>query len=177
MKTWLSHPALRIALWLGAYAALGNYFGKFAWLLASPLVAYAIARPLIALVSDLRHRILGVVWLPVHGKHYVFRNVTIHVVEDDDGQRWVNLEDIYKVVGSQVTARTLAIAYPGRVADMGAPPRPHMRDDALVTHLGTKNQPEALRLRTWVERSIAAPGRKVRQNLEIDRDTGPDSKN
>ena len=54
---------------------------------------------------------------------------------------------------------------------MGSPARPHMRDDALVTHLGTKNQPEALRFRTWVERSVAAPGSKVRQNLDMDRDS------
>ena len=177
MTTWLNLAWVRIVLWLGAYALLGNYYGKFAWLLASPLVAYAIARPLITLVSDLRHKLLGVVWLPVHGKHYVFRNVTIHVMEDDEGQRWVNLADVYKVVGSSVTERTLGVAYPGRVADMGSPARPHMRDDALVTHLGTKNQPEALRFRTWVERSIAVPGRKVRQNLQIERDTGPDSRN
>ncbi len=177
MKTWINAPWVPIALWLGAYALLGNYFGKFAWLLASPLVAYAIARPLIALVSDLRRKILGMVWLPEHGKHYVFRNVTIHVVEDDEGQRWVNLADVFKVVGNAVPERTLAIAYPGRIADKGSPARAHMRDDALVTHLGTKNQPEALRFRTWVERSIAVPGRKVRQNLQIDRDAGPDSSN
>jgi hypothetical protein len=175
MKSWYTLAWVQIALWLGAYAALGYTFGKFAWLLASPLVAYGIARPLMALASDLRHKILGAVWLPEHGKHFVFRNVTIHVVEDDEGQRWVDLADVFKVVGNAVTPRTLAIAYPGRVADRGSPARPHMRDDALVTHLGTKNQPEALRFRTWVERSIAVPGRKVRQNLDIDRDSPNES--
>lgn len=172
MTPWFDRPWVRIVLWLGAYAALGRTFGKFAWLVASPLVAYGIARPMIACVSDLRRMILGAVWLPVHGKHYVFRQITVRVEENDEGQRWVNLADVFKVVGNAVSAHTLGIAYPGQVADRGSPARPHMRVDALVTHLGTKNQPEALRFRTWVERSIAAPGRKVWKNLQPDRSGG-----
>ncbi len=174
MKTWLGMAWVQMVLWLGAYVLLGNTFGKFAWLLASPLVAYGIARPLMALVSDFRHKILGAVWLPVHGKHFVFRNVTIRVVEDDEGQRWVNLADVRKVVAATAPDRTLAISYPGRIADKGRPARPHLRDDALVTHLGTHREPETLRFRTWVDRSIAVPGRKVRENLSIDRAAHPD---
>lgn len=175
MKTGFNTPWVQIALWLGAYTFLGTTFGKFAWLLASPLVAYAIARPLITLVSDCRHALLGAVWLPVHGKHYVFRNVTIHMVEDEEGQRWVNLADVRKVVAQTAPDRTLAISCPGRLADKGRPARPHLRDDALVTHLRTHREPETLRFRTWVDRSIAVPGRKVRENLQLDQNTGPDS--
>ena len=46
-----------------------------------------------------------------------------------------------------------------------------MRDDALIAHLGKENKPEALRFRTWIERNIALPGRRVRKNFGIDEDT------
>lgn len=31
VKRWLKSPLFQIALWLGAYALVGLYFGKFAW--------------------------------------------------------------------------------------------------------------------------------------------------
>lgn len=171
MKNWFKFPSIQIALYTSVYALAGFYFGKFALLWASPLLALAIRRPLIALASNLKYQARAHVWLPMHGQHYVFRDIRIHVVEDDDHCRWVNLADAQKVVGVTATERSLAGTYPGRVKSMGTPARPHMRDDALVTHLAKENRPEALRFSTWVERNIALPGRKVRKNLGIDMDT------
>ncbi len=162
-------PFLQIALWLGAYALVGHYFGPGALVLTSPLLAVGIRRPLFALAAGFRHAVRSHVWLPVHGQHYVFRGITIHVVEDGDQCRWVRLADVHKVTGSLANERTLAAAYPGGVQTLGAPAQPHMRDDLLVTHLGKLNQPEALRLRTWVERNIARPGQRVRANTGIDK--------
>lgn len=165
---WLKFPVVQIALWLGAYALVGFYFGKFALLVTSPLLAVGIRRPLMALASGFRHAVRSHVWLPVHGQHYVFRGITIHVLEDDRCERWVHLADVQKVVGKTAAERTLAATYPGRLKGMGSPTRPYIRDDALVAHLGKENQPEALRFSVWVERSIALPGRRKKKNLAID---------
>lgn len=171
VKRWLKSPLFQIALWLGAYALVGLYFGKFAWVVTSPLLALGIRRPLIALASSLRYQARAHVWLPLHGRHYVYRDFRIHVVEDDEHCRWVSLADVQKVVGVTATVRALANAYPGRVKGLGAPAQTHLRDDALIAHLGKENKPEALRFRTWVERNIALPGRRVRKNFGIDLDT------
>ena len=168
MKGWLGFPLVRIALWVGAWALVGYYFGVVALVTTSPLMAVGVKRPMVELLSDFRHAVRRQVWMPVHGQHYVFRGTTVHVVEDDGLCRWVNLADVQKVAGFTLAERTLAVVYPGKVKAMGTPPVPHMRDDALVTHLGKINQPEVLRLRTWVERNIAVPGQKVRRNAGLD---------
>ena len=171
MKSWFKSPWIQIALCISAYALVGFYFGKFALVVTSPLLAIGIRRPLIALASNLRHAARAHMWLPKHGQHYEFRDIWIHVVEDDNHCRWVDLADARKVVGTTATERSLAGTYPGRVKSMGKPARPHMRDDALIAHLTKENRPEALRFSTWIERNIALPGRKVRKNFGISTDT------
>ncbi len=168
MKRWLGLPLVRIALWVGAWALVGYYFGVVALVTTSPLMAVSVKRPMVQLLSDFRHAVRRQVWMPVHGHHYVYRGTTVHVVEDDELCRWVNLADIQKMAGFTLADHTLAVVYPGKVKAMGTPPAPHMRDDALVTHLGKINQPEVLRLRTWVERNIALPGQKLRSNASRD---------
>ncbi len=170
MKRLLRLPSVQIALCVGAYALVGYYFGVFAVVFTAPVFATAVKRPLFALLANFRSYVRKQVWLPVHGQHYVFHDVTIHVVEDDEHYRWVSLPDVQKVVGVTATERALAQVYPGRVKAMGKPARPHIRDDALVSHLGKENLATALRFRTWLERNIAFPGRTVRKRLGIHAD-------
>ena len=167
MKRWLGFPLVQIVLCLLAYALLAYHFGKFLALWTSPLLGAAIARPLMALASSIRRKAREHIWLPVHGQHYVFRGTTIHVLEDDDHCRWIRLADVRKVVGSTASERALAAVYPGRLKIMGTPAQAHLRDDALIAHLGKENQPTALRFRIWVERNVALPGRRVRRSLGI----------
>jgi hypothetical protein len=132
----------------------------------APLLAAAIALPVMNLLANLRQRAREQTWLPVHGQHYVYKGVTIRVLEDDEHRRWVSLADVRKAVGVTASERTLAVAFPGRCEQFGASGL-CLRDDALVEHLGRENDPGALRFRTWAERNIALPGRKVRGNLGI----------
>lgn len=47
----------------------------------------------------------------------------------------------------------------------------------VVAHLAKENEQTALRFRTWVERNIAFPGRRIRKNLGIHLDhLGPHGK-
>ena len=167
MKRWLGFPSVQIALCLAIYALLAYEFGKFAAVWTSPLLGAAIARPLMALASSIRRKAREHIWLPVHGQHYVFRGTTIHVLEDDDHCRWIRLADVRKVVGSTASERALAAVYPGRLKIMGTPAQAHLRDDALIAHLGKENQPTALRFRTWLERNVALPGRRIRRDFGI----------
>jgi hypothetical protein len=167
MKRWLSLPSVQIALCLVVYALLGWRLGPFALVFASPLLAAAIARPVINLTGNMRHGLRARTWLPVHGTHYVFKGVTIHVDEDDDHCRWVALADVRKCVRTIAGEGALAITYPGRVRRMGKPEQAFVRDDALVEHLGKESNPAALRMRTWVDRTISFPGRQIRKRLGV----------
>ncbi len=167
IRRWLGLPSVQIALCLAVFALVGWRFGVFGIVIASPLLGAAVCRPVMALVANIRHGARERVWLPVHGQHYVYKGATIHVLEDDDRCRWVPLPDVRKVVGLTASERTLALAFPQRCKPLGKPARPCLRDDALIEHLGKENNPAALRFRTWVERTVALPGRKVRESLGI----------
>ena len=169
MKRWFGFPSVQIALCLVAYALVGYRFGVFALLFALPLFAAVMARSMFALVSNLRQRMLEQVWFPVHGHYYVFKDITIHVLEDDDHCRWVNLLDVQKVLGVTASERALGLSYPGRLRNMGQPAQAHIRDDALVAHLGKENKPTALRFRNWVQRNIVFPGQTIRKRFGLDR--------
>ena len=163
MKHWLGFPSVQIALCTLCYALLAYYLGKEAVVWTSPLYGAVIARPLINWIANFRHAVRAVVWLPVHGTHYVFKGTTIHVLEDEDSWRWLPLADAERVLGRKLNARLLAITYPERLEMAGKPNRMHMRDDALIEHLSKLRDPVALRFRTWIERSVALPARHTRQ--------------
>jgi hypothetical protein len=55
------------------------------------------------------------------------------------------------------------LTYPERLEMGGKPSRMHIRDDALIEHLSRLSDPVALRFRTWLERSVALPARRMRQ--------------
>lgn len=163
MKQWLGFPSVQIVLCTACYALLAYWTDKWTVLWVSPLYGAAIARPLINWIANLRYAMRAQVWLPVHGKHYVFKGTTVHVLEDEDGWRWVLLADVQRVLGVAINARQLALTYPERLEMMGKPEQLHMRDDALITYLGKQKDATALRMRTWVERSIAFPAQRLRE--------------
>jgi hypothetical protein len=164
---WLAFPSVQIALCLAAFGLVAWRMGPFATVIASPLLAAAIARPLLTLLANFRHGVRERTWLPVHGEHYVFKGITIHMLEDEDHCRWISLADVHKVVGVTAGEGALAATYPDRCKRMGKREQPHLRDDALVEHLAKENSPAALRFRTWVDRTISFPGRKIRKSLGI----------
>ena len=166
MKHWLSLPFVQIAICVTLFLLAGWRWGPFVMVWSSPLLGAAICVPVMNLVANLRQRARENTWLPVHGQHYVYKGATINVLEDESHCRWVRLADVRKVVGITAAERALAVAYPGRceVFDKAGT---HLRDDALVEYLGKENDAGALRFRTWVERTILLPGRKVRSNLGI----------
>ena len=164
---WLGFPSVQIAICEALYLYGGYRMGPFFLVWTSPLLGAAICLPVMALLANLRAAARERVWLPVHGKHFVFKGTTIRVIEDDDHFRWVCLADVRKVTGTTAGDSALAVTYPGRVQPMDKPAQVHIRDDALIEHLGKENNPVALRMRTWVERDIAFAGRRIRERLGI----------
>jgi hypothetical protein len=164
MKQWLDLPSVQVFLCTLGYALLAYWTDRWTVLFTSPLYAALMARPVINLIANTRHGFRSAVWLPVHGQHYVFKNTTMQVLEDDEGWRWVKLADVESALGTKLNERVLTATYPDRLQVMGKPARMHIRDDALITHIGKQNDPMSLRFRTWLERNVAFPAERAREN-------------
>ena len=167
MKRWLAYPSVQIALCVAVYGWVAWKTWPSGAVFAAPALAAAIAYPLYNLVANIRQAIRENTWLPVHGNHYVFKGYTIHVVEDDERCRWISVADMQKVAGVAASERLLETSFAQRFRRMGKTAQPHLRDDAMIEHLGKQSNPVALRFRTWAERNVAFPGRKIRKGLGI----------
>lgn len=167
MKRWLALPSVQIALAVAIFLVVGWRGGPFVLVITSPLLAIAVARPVLILLANFRHGARERTWLPVHGHHYVFKGITIHVREDVDRCRWIPLADVAKVLGHTAGERVLGAAFPGRCLRLDGGNEVLLRDDALVEHLARASSPVALRFRTWVEREVCFPGRRIRRDLGI----------
>jgi hypothetical protein len=142
-------------------------FGLASMVTTLPLFGIALARPLLDLAGALRHHMHRAHWRDVEGRHYAYRGRPVRVVEDDEHRRWLRLADIRAIVGFTASDGALAISYPDAVLAIGRPPVAHVRDEALLAHLGKERSPEAQRLGRWVEREIVFPARRARERLGI----------
>ncbi|MBI5277051.1 MAG: hypothetical protein HY854_11375 [Burkholderiales bacterium] len=163
MKKWLGYPSVQITLCLALFGVVTWKFGPFGTVLVAPLLAAAIARPLLNMMENTRDNIRAAVWLPVHGEHFVFKDVTIRVLQDADHWRWVSLADARKVAGITTSEGSLRAAFGERLQKMGKPRETYIRDDALVEYLSKSTDAVALRFRTYVDRTVSMPGRTLRE--------------
>lgn len=171
---------LRIAASIALRSALCALVAWLAWrqlgptglATTAPLFGIALARPLIELGGAVRDAMKRSHLGPVEGTHYAFRGRRMHVIEDADRRRWVRLADVRAVVGFTASDGALAITYPDGVRRLGRPAEAHVGEEALLAHLRKERSPEAVRLRSWVEREVVFPARRERERLGI-RETAP----
>ena len=166
-KEQLKRPSVQVALISLAYLALGYKAGVFVFIFVLPFYAALVTLPAIELLREWRHGMRRAVWQEAQGQYYAYRDVRIHVLEDESHCRWVRTTDIRRIYAPLVSERQLRTQYPDTSQHLGEPPLLYLRDDVLVRHLRQVNEPLALRLGTWVERSIFFPGSQVRQRYGI----------
>jgi len=128
----------------------------------APLYGVLLARPLLDLMSDLRHQTRVLIWRPLEGRHYVYRGTPVQVIEDDAHVRWVRAADVRRIVGFTASDGALALTYPNGWRLVGEPAEPHFSDTALIAHLRKESSAEAGRFTQWTERTIAYPARQLR---------------
>lgn len=163
----LRRPSVQITLLSLSYLALGYKAGLFIFVLVLPVYAALATLPVIELLREWRHGMRRAVWQEAQGQYYAYRDIRIHVLEDESHCRWVRSADIRRIYPPLVSERQLRIQYPNTSQDIGQPPQLYLRDDVLTRHLRQVNEPLALRLGTWVERSIFFPGSKLRERYGI----------
>lgn len=142
-----------------------SWLGLIGLVIVSPIIGVAFTRLVIDASADLGWGLHSAVWAPLSGKHYVYMGFNLKVVEDDDFCRWLALADVRRIVGSGATDKALSQSYPSGYQIFDG--RPHLRDDALMDYLAREPSTPAVKLRNWVERSIAFPARTERKRRGI----------
>ena len=142
-----------------------HYFGVVALALSAPLIGIAFTRLVIDAAAELGWRVRASVLAPLSGKHYVYQGFNLRVVQDDDFGRWLALDDIRRIVGSGATDKALSQTYPGGWRVIHG--KGHLRDDALMHYLGREPSGRAVKLRNWVESSLAVSARTERKRRGI----------
>jgi hypothetical protein len=150
MKRWLGDPLVQYR------------FGLVVLVTTSPLFAVLIRRPLVKLAGNGWLAMREHIWLPEHGKHYVFRGMKIRVQEGEDLRRWVSLEDVRKLVEIRSSDQTLAATYPGQWRQDEETGQAELLAEALVSLLDRRMDGDALRLRTWLQRNVVLPSQRLR---------------
>jgi len=154
--------ARRLALCALVSWAVWRVGGLVPMVATAPLYGVLLAKPLLDLMSDMRHQTRVLVWRPLEGRHYVYRGTPVQVIEDDAHVRWVRAADVRSIVGFTASNGVLALTYPNGWRLAGEPPEPHFSDDALIAHLRKENSAKAGHFMHWAERTIAYPARQLR---------------
>ena len=142
-----------------------QFVGVIGVVLSAPVIGIAFTRLVIDAAAEMGWRMRSAVLAPLSGKHYVFMEYTLRIVEDDDFGRWMATDDVRRIVGTGATDKALAQTYPSGWQMWEG--RAHLRDDALMHYLGREPSSRAVKLRNWTERSIAFPARTERKRRGI----------
>jgi hypothetical protein len=159
---FLTHPFVLTVAGIGLLVWLGYRYGPWPVVIACVPVAAIICRPLINLGFLARESVREMVLLPEHGDWYAFRDTRMHVVEDDEGHRWMPIADVRKIVPLRISDAALARLHPGRCGAVGERRELHLRSDALVEYLSRSTDDVTLRFRTWIDRTVTEPARRRR---------------
>jgi hypothetical protein len=155
---------LRLALGVGFSAAMtwggwklgGLKYALVAFVLSTPAIAVAIARPLVELIHE------GFTWTsrqPLkkwEGNYYEFGGVQVRVVEDD-GQLWFAADDVIKATGIAAVGGTLLEA-----RDLPEWGFAGLGIDGVEKVLGRHRSHESGRFILWARREVIMPWERKR---------------
>ena len=128
---------------------------------------FVLARPLLDLAGAIRHEMRRATWRELEGRHFAFRGRPVRVLDDDDHLSWVRLADVPAAIGFTAGDASLQLTYPSGCKRFGRPPEPYLSAEALLAHLAKERSTQAVRFARWVEREIAFPARRRREQFGI----------
>ncbi len=155
------------AVCVGYYFLTRNLLGPVVWVFLAVVIGMAFSRILIDLMAELSWSLRAAVLEGLGGEYYQYQDWRLQVLEDESHCRWVPVDEVRKIVGNLASDRTLAHVYLSGCLPMGKPPKPHLRDDALLAHLAHAPSIRSIKFKNWAERNIAFPARTTRKRLGI----------
>lgn len=130
-------------------------------LLSLLLWGYLFAPSLIGVFAWLRRSGNERAWRDVEGEYYEFKGTPVRVQEDDRRRRWISLEDFGRALGERPREAGLrALNAEGLETFDG---KTYVLDETALAYLASRTTDRALRLRTWVERTIWHPTQQRRR--------------
>lgn len=142
-----------------------HWLGPGGLALTSPLVAYALTRPLASLLSGGVRWSVSRAYRRVQGRHYAFHDISLDVIEDDEQCRWMRAADIRRVLAGFPRDEVLARVLDASQQRAGPNPTPglYVSVEALGPLLERTEQPLARRFKHWVQREVEGPSGSARR--------------
>lgn len=152
---------------IGFYFLTRKLLGPIVWLPLAVLIGVLFSRIVVDAAAELGWQLRRTALAPMGAKHYSFQSVPLRVIECDEYCRWIRSDDIRRVLDHFPGDATLQHLFPVGFARMGKRKQGYLRDDALLVHLAQASVPQAIKFKVWVERNVAAPAHKIRQQKGI----------
>jgi len=160
----LRRAAFAFALCAAFTTAVYYFINIYAAALSLCAVGFAFSRIIIDFFAELGWVLHTKALEGVSGHHYQYLGFHIQIREDEDGCRWIPVDDLRRIVGNLASDNSLAHRYPSGFERMGKPEIAYLRDDALMTHLAEAPSARSIKFKNWAERNIAFPARKTRKS-------------
>jgi len=155
--------ALRVAAGVLALVVGWWILGPYGLVFAAPLVALAIAGPLLTTLVGSGRLARRLALEPLGGRYFEYRGHPMTVWEDIDEARWLRAADVRGVLPGfprdEVLARVLSEGTTTPAEGGGL----HVRADRLLDYFAKAEQPEALRFKLWVQREVHLPSGSARR--------------
>lgn len=165
-----------LALRLAACSALAfpawSLLGPQGLVYSSVLFALALARPLVDAAAGAYGALRRLAFRDIEGRHCAYRGIPISVADDADGQRWLRLADVRKVLPGLVRDESLQRLLGPGVQALRPDRSLRIRADALVAHLSRARGEDAARFGAWTQRTLVFPARDRNRRD----DSGPEPK-
>jgi hypothetical protein len=159
---WFASVAVRLALCGALTAVAYRALGAIAFALCAPLFGVALANPIMQALGQLPRAARLAKYHGFEGRYYEHKGRQVVVHEDFDRFRWLEVNNIRKLVPDLPVNARLAALHGKAFVEGGKDQGPLIRAEELVAQLSQINQPEALRLRTWLEKEVVIPASKLR---------------
>lgn len=128
---------------------------------SSLIFGLALSSPILELVSHLKHAIKHGVFSNINGRHYVFQNISIDIIEDDNYACWLNLKDVRKVIEGFPRDSVINKMYPDDFIIDNKSGESRLRANALVNYLQDSSNVTAMKFKLWIEREVIFPRKQL----------------
>jgi len=155
--------ALRVAA--GGLALVIGWWmlGPYGLVFAAPLVALALAGPLLSTFVGSGRLARRLALEPLGGRYFEYRGHPVAVWEDIDEVRWLRAADVRGVLPGFPRDEVLARVMPEGTTTPAEGGGLHVRADRLLEFFAKAEQPEALRFKLWVQREVHLPSGSARR--------------
>jgi hypothetical protein len=153
----MTKNAIRILVAIVVLLVGGLLLGAIGVVLTTPLVGWLLSRVVMDSAIGGYRAARAVVYADVQGRYYAFRDVSIAVVQDMEGYRWLRVKDIRRVLPAFPKDATLKSIEPERTGCGPEGKDTHIRADALLHWLSKAQSDDGIRFKVWVEHKVHFP--------------------